>query len=176
MNWLQIYPGAQFYPQNPNGEVISIDAIALVLSRTLRFGGHTVQPYTVAEHCIRVSQLCTGPRALPALLHDAHEALSGFGDVAAPVKGLAPIIGDIERLIDFEIAARYGFDPHLFYHPEIKEADLTMLATEKRDLMAQEPAPWGALPPPLPGRITVPLSSFTAETIFLDTFYKLKGK
>ena len=86
---------------------------------------------------------------LPALLHDAHEVYTGFGDVCSPVKHFAPKLEEFEHKIDIVIADKFVFDPELFYHKEIKHADLVMCATEKRFLMGPAPSSWGNMPVPL---------------------------
>jgi hypothetical protein len=140
--WLQLRDGSQFFPLAPTPESISIDAIAYGLARIYRFGGQTSQAYSVAEHCVRVSRLLPDRLKLAGLLHDAHEALSGFGDVASPVKKLAPVVKEIEGRIDRAIAERFGFDVSLFYDAELKRADLLMRAAEKRDLLEDGGHAW----------------------------------
>lgn len=147
--WLQTRDGKAFDLLHPRAEDVSLDVIATVLSRIPRFGGHTKQPYTVAEHCLHVARCVDPPLKLPAFLHDAHEVYSGFGDVCRPSKELAPIIKQIERMIDQPIAAHFGFDVELFYHPEVKLADNRVLAAEKRDEMGPSPRPWIELPEPI---------------------------
>ena len=54
----------------------------------------------------------------------------------------------------------------------VKEADLVMLATEKRDLLAPSVVPWGPLPPPDAGEI-VPWDWLRAEEAFREEFERL---
>lgn len=171
MSWIQTLEGNQFLPMAPDPEAISIETIARVLSRIPRFGGHTLIDYSVAEHSIHVCELVEEPELkLPALLHDAHEAYSGFGDVCSPVRCYAPMLEHMERRIDQAVARRFGFNFQLLRHQSIKAADLRMLVTEKRDLMAPEPASWGELPEPLPD----PLVTMTnARERFLYLFNQL---
>ena len=158
MTWIQTFDGRAFDLADPQPTGIDPVALATCLGRLVRFAGHTRQAYTVAQHSVLVSRFVRRPELrLPALLHDAHEAYSGFGDVSRPAKQLdaavAAWLDAHERRIDAAIAARFGFDPILFRHPEVKEADLIALATEARDLLGPPPRAWDRLPPPDPRHI-----------------------
>jgi hypothetical protein len=158
--WIQTLDGHAFNLLVPDPAHISVRTISVVLSRLCRFSGHCRQFYCVADHSVRVCQLVMDQHpnrpdlALAALLHDAHEAFSGFGDVCRPAKSLAPVISQIHARIDLAVAKRFGFDPLLFATGAVHYADNQMLATELRDLMRTPPAPWDELPPPHPERIT----------------------
>lgn len=83
------YYGLEFEPQNIESKNIYIKDIAHSLARICRFNGHIVGYYSIAQHCIQVSnrlkeqgydeniQLC-------GLLHDASEAY--LGDIPTPIK------------------------------------------------------------------------------------------
>ena len=58
--------------------------------------------------------------------------------------------------------------------PEVKHADLVMLATEKRDLLGPEPKAWIPMPAPLDERIEI-WPADVAEDAFLDRFAELGG-
>jgi hypothetical protein len=123
---------------------IQLTTLSIVLSRTCRFGGHTREFYSVAEHSHRVCRYVSDRTEdseirLATLLHDAHEAYSGFGDVCRPAKGLSEVVPRIEAGLDQVIAARFGFSPEFFSHELVKQADQVLLATEARDLMRE---PW----------------------------------
>ena len=157
--WLQTMDGGVMQLLAPLQDSIHLTTLSIVLSRTCRFGGHTNTYYSVADHSLRVHEWVSGRTADPhirlaALLHDGHEAYSGFGDVCQPVRVLFPRLSLIEDGIDKVIAAKFGFDPLLFHHHLVRQADRILLATEARDLMRPPPRPWDALPDPLPERIT----------------------
>ena len=173
--WIQTLKGHKFCPLNPDPKLIDIGEIARVLSRLPRFGGHTIGdlPYSVAQHSVMVSVLVPDRLALPALLHDAHEAYSGFGDVASPMKqwrGFKEHCGWVEHGIDFAVAQHFRFNWSLFYHANITLADRVALATEKRDLMAPEPCPWCEMPEPLDDTIDEIWVASEAEQWFLDRY------
>ena len=73
-SWLQTYTGKKFYPFDPREEEVDILDIAHALSQLCRFGGHTKEFYSVAEHCVLVSMCCPSEVKLLGLLHDAAEA------------------------------------------------------------------------------------------------------
>ena len=58
------YSGNLFWPLLPNPADVRIEDIAHALSNQCRFAGHSHTFYSVAEHCVRVSQLCRREDAL----------------------------------------------------------------------------------------------------------------
>jgi hypothetical protein len=168
--------GDYFNFLQPRLRALSIVDIARALSRICRFTGHTTEFYSVAQHSVFVSHLVPKEHALAALLHDASEAY--LGDVSSPLKQLLPDYRAIEAGVEREIAAEFGF--HYPLHPCIKDADLCMLATERRDLMPKaldsrrDEAAWFGLRDyaPLNGRITA-WDSNTAYDHFTKRFWAL---
>lgn len=161
--WIQTMDGEAFRLLAPEPGKIHITTTAIALSRLCRFGGHTTRFYSVADHSIRVCHfvLIRDRRpalCLAALLHDAAEAYSGFGDVLRPAKAASEVVGHaidaIQTAIDVAVAARFRFDAALFHHPLVRLADDTLLATERRDLLAEPPEAWPDLPEPLEATIT----------------------
>lgn len=55
-DWFQTYTGAKFYPFDPRAEDIHLADIAHHLSLQCRFNGATDKFYSVAQHCVLVSQ------------------------------------------------------------------------------------------------------------------------
>src|ERR1017187_4953916 len=105
------FSGIRFWPLLPNPADIRIEDIAHALSNQCRFGGQAREFYSVAEHCVRVSQLCRPEDALWGLLHDASEAY--LSDVPAPMKELPEFEAyrAAERSLQRVIAVRFGLAP-----------------------------------------------------------------
>lgn len=137
-NWLQTYTGKRFYPLDPRPEDVDIRDIAHALGCIPRFGGHTLVPYTVAEHSVFVSRICPPELAFYGLMHDATEAY--LGDMVRPLKNDLPKFRQIEGLVWEAICEKFLIDPHC---PEIiKHWDNIALVTERRDLMRHTPFFW----------------------------------
>jgi len=176
--WLQTWTGRAWCADDPENYGYDLPEIAHCLARIPRFVGHTMgRPYSVAQHSVLVAEEVKrsggGPRLVAAaLLHDAAEAF--LQDLPHPVKMMPELAGyrALMKRTEEAIAAHFGLALFLD-HPAIKRADLVLLATEKRDLMAPEPHPWGALPPPMAGRIEV-MSFDDAEHAFEMTWLALK--
>lgn len=169
---IQTFTGRYFNLVSPDPWTITIEDIAHALSNVCRFAGHCRTFYSVAQHSLVVSRSVSPERALEALLHDAAEAYCG--DVTKPLKSVLPDYRKVQTGIELAIAKRFGLPPEL--DPEIKFADLVVLATERRDLMPKCLAEWECLAglQPLPGRIE-PLLPVDAEGEFLNRFRALGG-
>lgn len=171
MSWIQTYDNKAFELDNPKPGDIDPVTIAVALARKCRFGCHCKVWYSVGDHSLFVESLVQEPELkLAALLHDAHEVYSGFGDVLRPAKMLDPYVSKFlsehQQNIDVAIAERFNMDPVLFKAPQIKYADNVALATEARDVMGPIPKEWVPLPPPHEVSI-VPLSIDDAADLFL---------
>lgn len=165
--------GRRFYVLDPRPEEVFIGDIAHSVSQLCRFTGHTRTFYSVAQHCVLVSNLVEPWLALDGLLHDASEAY--INDLSRPLKialdTVAPgVMRGIEDKIHEAIAERFGtIFPH---HPSVKEADNIALATERRDLMSSTEE-WAGLPDPDPD-VIVPSASGLAKLQFLRRFNELE--
>jgi len=143
MSWIQTHTGRRVDFLNPDPNQINIEDIAHALSQICRFTGHSSEPYSVAQHCCYVSQLCAPVDALAGLMHDASEAY--VGDINSPLKRLIPGFKEIETRVHEAIMMRFDLSPKI---PEsVKVADLEMLAIEARDLMGADPVTWGLAKP-----------------------------
>ena len=143
----QCFGGNPFYPTDPTRSLncITVETIAVVLSRICRFQGRTKRFYSVAEHSLNVSGRLPKGLQLAGLLHDAHEAYSGFGDVCGTIK--PAFLEDIEGEIDVAIAAKFRFDVESLWLPQVKEADAFMLAQERHWLLeeSESSVDWGEI-------------------------------
>lgn len=172
MSWISTFTGRHFNYKTQNVEDVCIHDIAHALSQINRFCGHTHWPYSVAQHSIGASYLVPPEFAFEALMHDAHEAY--VSDMMSPLKLLLPDYRRVETDVEVIVRLRYGLP--LKTSPEVKRADLIMLATEKDALLHPDSGHW----PILDGierseRIIIPMSSFEAEREFMARFNELAG-
>jgi len=143
---IQTFSGIIFYPLDPRVEEILLEDVAHALSHKARFTGHTSKLYTTAEHAWRVSahlaylgyDLMT---QFVGLHHDDSDAY--LPDVPTPLKVLPEFqwFRELEKRIEHLCYERFGCIVG-DYKP-VKQADITLLLTEKRDLMPQKNSDWG---------------------------------
>ena len=176
-DWIQTYRGERFYPFDPREEEIHIEDIVHALALTCRFNGHCRVFYSVAEHSVRVSQLCPPGQELAGLLHDAAEAY--LADIPRPVKwgpGMEAY-RRTETALQAAINHRFGLPGAI--PKAVRASDDLLLATEARDLMGVQERGiyWTSLADvqPLPERIE-PWSWQEAEQRFLGEFRELIGQ
>jgi hypothetical protein len=114
-------------------EDVEIEDIAWGLGRTLRYGGHIREDYTVAHHAVVMSHLVPEQYALEALLHDAGEAL--LGDIIWPVKKLFPAVEDLDCIVTSTImtACDCPHDTRIVAPDPLREARLQGTAYVKSD-------------------------------------------
>ena len=160
------YSGIVFWPFDPRKEEINIIDIAHSLSMKCRFNGHLDKFESVAEHCVRVSSLCSKTNRLWGLLHDAAEAY--VADLPAPIKEELPEYKRIENNILKIICKKYGLP--IKEPEEVKKYDLVVRATEMRDLMSHNPYKYTVKPL---RTILEPWTQKQAEKMYLDVFNSL---
>lgn len=158
-DWIQLASGGRFYPLDPRKEDVNLQDLAVALARLPRFGGHVSGGpsvhYSVAQHSIIVSEIVSPEAALIGLMHDAHEALSGLGDVTRPVKNALLAVlpfgeivpwSHVEQLIQAQILAALcpPMDAVTYsgHEAEVKWADRLMLVTEAREFMTPVDDDW----------------------------------
>lgn len=169
--YIRTHSGHHFYYQAISQDAIEIDDIAQALSNICRFAGHLDDFYSVAQHSVLVSRLVPPELALEALLHDASEAYCQ--DIPAPLKALLPDYRDIEASVDNVIRSLFGLP--LAHSPEVKHADLVMLATERRDLGIDDGDKWDILDgiAPTDEFAIHPLNPRQARQLFIARFNEL---
>src|ERR1051325_11429351 len=107
-DWMQTFSGRRFYPLSPRSDELDPADIAHALSLLCRYGGHVERFYSVAEHCVLMSEWVDPANALAALLHDATEAY--VVDVPRPLKRQLAGYREIEAAVWLAIATRFGLE------------------------------------------------------------------
>jgi hypothetical protein len=165
---MQSFSGTWVYPLDPIPEEIEIKDIAHALSNLCRFGGHTTQFYSVAQHSLIMSTLVSRRLALEALLHDASEAY--LVDIPRPIKAHLSEYRGFEDAMQRCIADKYGL---IYPWPnELKDMDEVMLALEHRTVMTSGLL-WDHDKLKTPNIDIPPLSNRMVEVMFLERFNKL---
>jgi 5'-deoxynucleotidase YfbR-like HD superfamily hydrolase len=158
----------------PRASDVCIEDIAHALAAENRFNGATKRPYSVAQHSWYVSHLVPREDALSGLLHDATEAY--VKDLHRPLKLIVQrSYAPIEAAVWCAIAKQFRLELDL--PTSVKHADEVVLATEIRDLIRPSDLrdeTLAALPCPMAGEI-VAVDPMTAEELFLERFYELRG-
>lgn len=170
MSWILTRSGKHFDFSDPQPDQVDIIDIAWGLAKECRFAGQCMGFYSVAQHSVLVSEIVPAELALEGLLHDASEAYCK--DIPMPLKAMLPDYKAIEQRVDRAIRAAFGL-PEVC-SPEIKRADIILLATERRDLMPHDPAPWAILEgvAPLPKQVR-PISIPEALDWFMQNYIDL---
>lgn len=169
MTWITTHSGLNFDYQNPIIDSICIEDIAKGLSHECRYTGQLDRFYSVAQHSVECSYVVADKFKLEALLHDAVEAYCK--DIPSPLKKLLPDYRLVEDKVDQVI--RQKFNLPLTISPEVKQADLILLATEHRDI-ANDGKEWPMLKGiPLLERKIDPVPSGVAYNRFMRRFYEL---
>lgn len=131
--------GLYVNPLDMKAEQVRVEDVAHSLSNQCRFTGHVHTFYSVAEHSVRVVRFLRR-QGHPletlqwGLIHDASEAY--LVDIPRPLK-VDPYFGKAYRGAEGRAQAvvceAFGL-PHKM-PTAVKQADLVLLATERRDLM-----------------------------------------
>lgn len=125
---------------------ITIEAVAFGLEREIRWGGQTLEAWSVAEHCIAVAEVLRRDGAPPemrlaGLMHDAEEGL--LRDIMSPLKRHLLVrmpdgsVQDYETALERPIRARIcralGFEwvDVLCDTRAVKKADALVLDAER---------------------------------------------
>jgi len=138
---MQTFTGRAFYPMAPHVDDVDPVDVAHALALICRYGGHASRYYSVAEHCVLMSEAVAPENALWALLHDGTEAY--VGDMVRPLKHAMPAYREAENRLMTVICDRFG----LAYDcpAEVKAADNRILRDERAALMGVPPLPWKSI-------------------------------
>lgn len=167
-NWIRLYSGGKFSFLHPKSSQIHIKDIVHCLSLIQRYNAHTKIPYSVLNHLIICHDYAPEKYKKEALSHDFSEAY--LCDIPSPLKILIPQYKEIELRVEKVMAKKFNL---VFPFPsEIKIIDLTVRATEQRDLMRGKDYKY-SLYLPYDKKIK-PLSTEKCKEEFMKRFNKLK--
>lgn len=162
--WIETWTGRQiFFDELSSADVVLAD-IAHALAMTNRYNGHTLFPYSVAQHSVLIAEWVFAKTsdpwaALDALLHDATEAY--LGDITRPLKQVMWLYGMLEATLDTRIRQVFLPAGALPSSPSIvKQADKRILLDERAVLQPYSKNMWGvdSLEP-----LGVTIAEWTAE-------------
>ena len=167
---IMLQSGAWFDFCAPGDSAFTIEDIAHGLANICRYSGQCSKFYSVAEHSMLVSEVAAGFE-FEALLHDAAEAF--MGDITRPLKQMLPEYKRIEREVEKAIFGRFGIPSPL--PPEVKNADLKVLATEQRQIMPKGTDGWVRSQKIIPAHVAIRhLSPDEAKRAFLARYEVLR--
>ena len=174
-DWMQTASGDRYWPLDPKDSEVNLFDVAIALSNICRFNGHVKKFYSVAQHsCLvhDVLHLFETRVQLLGLLHDVGEGYAG--DVISPIKRtISNVFGPIEQRNRDSVFRRLGLQP-CEDPPEVKDADLRLLMTEKRDVLNASPYDWGINAKPYDIHID-PWAPDKARDEFLYRLKRFKG-
>jgi uncharacterized protein len=139
MSWMQTYSGNVLEYYSDDISQININDIAKHLSKICRFNGACREFYSVAQHCVLVSEDLKYlgydiEHQFYGLLHDAAEAY--IGDIIRPFKNESMSKFENELLLRIIRALELPEDKYLLHKEAIKYSDNRLLMAEKQQLMA----------------------------------------
>lgn len=185
MTWMLTNNGHVIDIRYINNERIDLRDIAKSLSLTYRYNGMTSRPISVAEHSLVVADIMeremgiTSPVVvLAALMHDAHEYITG--DLSSPMKAcIGPAWQAEETRIQKHVLRRFGlWSAFMTHHAQIHHADMYALSTERVQLMPEHDKEWPCVSshPPLTWIDFSLFDSWTPatwEAAFIERFEQL---
>jgi hypothetical protein len=174
---MQTYTGKAFYLFDPQPGDVCIEDIAHALALTCRYSGHTQSFYSVAQHAYLVAMWMqedgyTAETCYAALHHDSAEAYTG--DITPQLKDILGNFRELEDGVEAVIDIYFGIQRDWQVSKAIKHYDQVALATERRDLMADNVSveSWGVMADPRPSTI-YSWDPDEAEVLFLHMDAKL---
>ena len=138
--YIETYPsGTEFNPADDHPD-FRIEDIAWATGMCVRYNGHVKQFYSIAEHCVLVSNIMEDAanaahqdplhKAYEGLMHDALEAY--LSDVPAPFKQFLPDYQAFDANLETKLRAHYDVGPKT---EECKYADWIALFIEANQLV-----------------------------------------
>lgn len=161
---IRTFTGQYVNLQKPQISTINIIDIAVGLSREQRFQNQLLYNYSVASHCINVSERLPDRLKLCGLLHDATEAY--LKDIAKPIKELLPDYKELEEKLWRVISVKFHLPK--FIPERVHEVDNQLLREEWNYLMlgSNREVALNLLSPEFSGNVAM---------YFLKEFEKLKA-
>jgi len=145
-DWIETYTGKKFYVLDPRADEICDNDISHALSNLCRFGGHSRNFYSVAEHSVNVAQRLQElygdcMLALFGLYHDSSEGV--LVDMPKPIKPYMTNYKEIEKRIQDLFYIKFcGRLPTENEEKLVKEVDTEMLWIEGYQLMLSKTKIW----------------------------------
>jgi hypothetical protein len=164
---------------DPDPAAITLDTLARRLAKLPRWSGDAAPHYSVAEHEMRGTMIAAPHARGHFFCHDHAEAV--WHDLPSPNKAALRLLDGgsdgvsaydrayaiTDRAMHQAFGLEWPVPPEI--KAEIERVDLIMLATERRDLMAEAGPDWGwTLPDPLPVRIVAVQDWRDARDQFCD--------
>jgi hypothetical protein len=147
---ITLQSGTLFDFLDPWSSNFTIEDIAHGLSNICRYAGPSRKFYSVAEHSIHVCNTAKGFE-YSALMHDAAEAF--LGDITRPLKQVVPEFKRFEAEVERVIFSRFGIEWPVT--PQVKSADLKVLAAEQAQIMPFGTDQWARTANVIPAAIFV---------------------
>jgi uncharacterized protein len=132
--WIHVGGGRRFWPLEPRAEDIHLDDVIHALSNLCRYGGHTREFYSVAQHTVYVAHRTPQPLRKWALVHDFSEAY--LVDMPRPIKHQPEFefYNVAEGRIQRAVFERFGLRGDL--PAEVKQIDADICYDEMHDMLA----------------------------------------
>lgn len=125
-DWILTFTGRRLWTIDPRVNEISIIDIAHALAMSVRYTGHGVDFYSVAEHSCHLYDNCSKENRLWALMHDGSEGY--ISDINRPTKPHIAGYKEIEDGLMKVICLRFGLPPVM--PAEVMDIDLRICKDE----------------------------------------------
>jgi uncharacterized protein len=128
--WLDTASGRRVNLANPDPNSIALEDVAGALSRICRFGGHSREYYSVAQHAVLVERIVARwarhDLRLPALHHDSHEAF--LCDLPSPLKHALEAADDLRAYRELRCRFDRAIADALGVPRELSPDDIAVIA------------------------------------------------